>query len=65
MAIVPKLSPPDSIGAAIAPLAAISDVEFSRLRKATSTRRSFNIKPKSVKELIGEIPALSTSLPFT
>ena len=65
MAIVPKLSPPESIGAAITPIATISDVEFTRLRKATSTRRSFNIKPKSVKELIGEIPALSMSLPFT
>lgn len=65
MAILPKLSPPESLGAAIAPLATISQHEFEMLLEATSTRRSFNVKPKVVKELANEIPAVGTTLAFT
>lgn len=65
MAILPKLSPPESLGAAIAPLATISQQEFERLLDATSTRRSFNVKPKIVKWLATEIPAFGTTLAFT
>ncbi|MGJ5195187.1 hypothetical protein [Bradyrhizobium sp. HKCCYLRH1030] len=65
MAQLPKLSPPESLGAAIAPLAALSQQEFEKLREATSTRRLFNVKPKVAKELASEIPALGPTVTFT
>jgi hypothetical protein len=65
MAIIPKISPPETVGAAIAPIASLSDDEFKRLHEATSTRRSFALKAKLAKELTIEIPLLGTNLPFT
>jgi hypothetical protein len=64
MVTIPKLSPPESLGAAIAPLATVSDTEFERLRRVVSTRRSFNVQAKVVKELLAEVPGLSANLPF-
>jgi hypothetical protein len=65
MSIIPKMSPPESLGEAIAPIAVLSDGEFKKLSDATSTRRSFSLRPKVVKELTLEISALGTNLPFT
>jgi hypothetical protein len=65
MASIPNLSPPENLGAAIAPIANITEDEFNALRRAISTRRAFNVKPKAAKELANEIPALSATLPFT
>lgn len=65
MAAIPKLSLPETLGAAVAPIANLTDEEFKRLRGATSTRRAFSIKASAAKELASEIPSLSATLPFT
>ena len=64
MPAIPTMSLPTSLGAAIAPIAVLTDDEFTTLARATSTPRSFSLKPKDIKELSAEVATLATNLPY-
>jgi hypothetical protein len=61
----PKLTPPESLGAAIVPLGSISEEAFNIFLRAVSTPRSFSLTQAQVKALRERLPDLASTLPFT
>lgn len=60
----PRITPPDTIHAALVPLCELSDAEFDEFAAATSSARAFTLTNKSSKTLQTTLPALSTTLPY-
>lgn len=59
MASSPAIAPPESLGAALAPLGSLSEEEFERLENAVSKPRSFSLKSTQIKELQAQLPSLA------
>ena len=65
MVNIARMSPPDSIGAALLPIASLSETEFHILNDEISGRRSFALPPKKVKDLVRDVPTIGANITFT
>ena len=59
------VKPPESLAEALAPLASLTDSEFSKFVSAVSGQRSFSLSKEQLDGLKKEAPATAAILPFT
>lgn len=64
MSAYPTIAPPDTLGAAIAPIGHLSEEQFGHFLRAVSTPRSFSLTSKQLKDLKATVPEVASSLHY-
>jgi hypothetical protein len=64
MTSLPVITPPTSLGEAVAPIAALSEADFEVFLSATSTPRSFSLNNAQIEALKKQLPILENNLSY-
>jgi hypothetical protein len=64
MTAYPTITPPSTLDEALAPILELSQSEFDHLVNATSSARSFSLRPDAIEQLKIELPNVANNLPF-